>query len=303
MEQFKGNGFEISRVGLGCMRMSAPLPSNRKESIKTIHTALDAGINLFNIGDFYGFFGHNEKLLGEALQGRKREQAFISLKYGRFNPLFMKMDVGPKHVKEFIKKSLFNLKLDYVDLYQPARIDMGIPFEETIEPIKDLIKEGCVKHLGVSEVDEETLRKVHAIHPVALVESEISITNNEIENTIIPTAEELGIGIVGFGVFAFGKLLKNSDDSLIKVISAIALEKDASISQIVHAWILSESDNMIPLIGTRKSARLIDTIKCLDINFTVDDKECIRTAMKDSDIMGRNAPKLIVTNGKMRMIK
>jgi len=303
MERYKGNGFEISKLGLGCMRMSVPIPSNRKENIKTIHAALDEGINLINTGDFYGFFGHNEKLIGEALKGKKREQAFISLKYGRFNPLLMKMDVGPKHVKKFIKKSLFNLKLDYVDLYQPARIDMGIPFEESIEPIKELIKEGCVKHLGLSEVDEDTLKKVHAIHPVALVESEISITNNEIGNTIIPTAEELGIGIVGFGIFAFGKLLKNNNDPLVITLQTIAAEKDVSIAQIVHAWILKKSDNMIPLIGTRKANRLKDTIKCLNINFTDEDQDRIKIAIQNSSIMGRNAPKLIVTNGKMKMIK
>ncbi len=301
MEKFKGNGFEISRVGLGCMRMSAPLPSNRQQSIATIHGALDAGINLLNIGDFYGFFGHNEKLISEALQGYDREKAFISLKYGRFNPLFFKMDVGPKHIKENIKKSLFNLKLDYVDLYQPARIDMGIPFEETIYPIKELIKEGCIKHLGVSEVDEDTLRKIHKIHPVALVESEVSITNNEIDDTIIPTAEELGIGIVGFGILAFGKLFKKSNDPLVKIINAIAAKRDVSISQIAHAWVLRKSDNMIPLIGSRKIERLKDTMKCLDIHFTNEEQESIKIAMLDSDIMGRNAPKLTVTNGRMKM--
>ena len=303
MEKYKGNGFEVSRLGLGCMRMSMPIPSNRKENIKTIHAALDADINLLNIGDFYGFFGHNEKLIGEALQGKKREQAFISLKYARMNPFLMKMDVDPKNIKKFIKKSLFNLKLDYVDMYQPARIDIGIPPEEIIEPIKDLVKEGCVKHLGVSEVDEETLRKIHTIHPVALVESEISITNNEIENTIIPAAEELGIGIVGFGIFAFGKLLKNSNDPLVTTLQAIAVEKNVSIAQIAHAWILIKSDNMIPLIGTRKATRLKDTIKCLGINFTDKDQERIKIAMQNSSIMGRNAPKLIVSNGKMKMIR
>ncbi len=303
MVTFKGNGFEIARIGLGCMRMSMPMPliPKRQDSIGTIHAALDAGINLLNIGDFYGLNGHNEKLLAEALKGYKREQAFISLKYGRFNPLMKKMDVGPKNVKTFIKKSLMNLKLDYVDLYQPARVDMGIPFEDTIGAISDLINEGCVRFLGVSEVDQETLKKVHAIHPVALVESEVSITNNEIDDSIIPTAEELGIGIVGFGVLAFGKLFKNERDSLIEVVTAIASEKKVSISQIAHAWVLRKSDNMIPLIGSRKSERLKDSMGCLDVHFTEDDYKRIRTAMKTSKIIGRSMPRLVVTNGKMKM--
>lgn len=301
METFKGNGFEVSRLGLGCMRMSMPIPRQRKESIRTIHTALDAGVNLFNIGDFYGLWGHNEKLLAEALQGYKREQAFISLKYGRFNPLLKKMDVGPKNVKTFIKKSLHNLKLDYVDLYQPARVDMGIPFEDTIGAISELIDEGCVRFLGVSEVDQDTLKKVHAIHPVALVESDVSITNNEIDDDIIPLAEQLGIGIVGFGVLSFGKLFKNEDDSLIEVIKAIAGEKEVSISQIAHGWVLRKSDNMIPLIGSRKSERLKDTMGCLDVHFTEDEYRRIETAMKTSKIIGRHMPRLVVTNGKMKM--
>lgn len=303
MEKFKGIDFEISRVGLGCMRMSIPPALKRKESIATIQAALDAGINLLNIGDFYGLNGHNEKLIAEALNGYKREQAFISLKYGRFNPLFGKMDVGPKNVKKFIKKSLSNLKLDYVDLYQPARIDMGIPLEETIGAISDLINEGCVRYLGVSEVDRETLRKVHAVHPVALVESEVSIANNEIDDNIIPTAEELGIGIVGFGILTFGKLLKKEHDPLIEVVKKIASEKGVSISQIAHAWVLRKSDNMIPLIGTRKVERLKDSMGCLDIDLADDERKLITTAMKSSEIMGRTMAKLVVKNGKMKRVQ
>lgn len=303
MEKFKGIDFEIARVGLGCMRMSIPPALKRKESIATIQAALDAGINLLNIGDFYGLNGHNEKLIAEALNGYKREQAFISLKYGRFNPLFGKMDVGPKNVKKFIKKSLSNLKLDYVDLYQPARIDMGIPLEETIGAISDLINEGCVRYLGVSEVDRETLRKVHAVHPVALVESEVSIANNEIDDNIIPTAEELGIGIVGFGILTFGKLLKKEHDPLIEVVKKIASEKGVSISQIAHAWVLRKSDNMIPLIGTRKVERLKDSMGCLDIDLADDERKLITTAMKSSEIMGRTMAKLVVKNGKMKRVQ
>lgn len=299
MENFKGNGFEISRLGLGTMRMSVNPTTKRSESIKTIQTALDNGINLLNIGDFYGINGHNEKLIGEALKGRNRDDAFISLKYAKFNPVMGKMDVGPKNVKKYIKNSLTRLGLDYVDLYQPARIDIGIPLEDTIGAISDLIHEGCVRYLGVSEVEEDTLRKVHAIHPVALVESEVSITNNEIDFDIIPTAEELGIGIVGFGALAFGKLFKDENDSLNVTIREIANQRNVSISQIAHAWILNKSDNMIALIGSRKSDRLIDTMGCTNIIFTNEEYDKIKSAMEKSSIMGRSMKKLVVKNSKM----
>ncbi|MGD1822840.1 MAG: aldo/keto reductase [Pleomorphochaeta sp.] len=299
MENFKGKGFEISRLGLGTMRMSVNPATKRNESIKTIHTALDSGINLINIGDFYGINGHNEKLLGAALIGRKRDEAFISLKYAKFNPVMGKMDVGPKNVKKYIKNSLTRLGLDYVDLYQPARIDIGIPLEDTIGAISDLIEEGCVKYLGVSEVEDDILRKVHSIHPVALVESEVSIINNEIDNTIIPVAEELGIGIVGFGALAFGKLFKNENDPLNVAIREIAKKRNVSISQIAHAWVLNKSDNMIVLIGSRKSDRLIDSMGSKDIIFTNDEITKIKSAMHDSKIMGRSMPKLVVKNSKI----
>lgn len=303
MEKFKGNGFEISRLGLGCMRMSVPFPANRKESIETIRNALDAGINLLNTGDFYGLNGHNEKLIAEAIEGYPREEIFISLKYGRFNPLLRRMDVGPKNIRKHIENSLKNLNTDYVDLYQPARIDMGIPLEETIGAIADLIDDGYVRFLGLSEVDAEILKKAHDIHPVALVECEVSIANNEIDKDIIPTAEELGIGIVGFGVMGFGKFLKKEyeNDLLIKTVKEIAVEKGATVSQILYAWVLRKSDNIIPLIGTTKVEHLKNCMGCLNIDFTKEERTRILTAMRSSKIMGRVMPKLVVKNGKMIM--
>lgn len=300
MEKYNGNEFKIARIGLGCMRMSVLPTSKKNESIKTIQAAIDSGINLLDTGDFYGLNGHNEKLIAEALKGsNRREKAFISLKYGKMNPVLGKMDVGPQNVDKYIKKSLKRLGLDYVDLYQPARIDMGIPFEETVGAISRLIEQGYVKHLGVSEVDEDTLRKIHAIHPVALVESQVSIIDNDIENNIIPAAEKLGIGIVGFGALAFGKLFKNENDPLNVVIRELAQEKVASISQIAHAWILRKSDNMIPLIGSRKVERMKDTMGCLDVHFSNDEMKRITDAMSKSNLMGTAMPKLIVKNGKM----
>jgi len=299
MDNYKGNGFEIKRVGLGCMRMSVNPTSKKSESIKTIQAAIDAGVNLLDTGDFYGVNGHNEKLIRDALTGGRRDKAFISLKYGKINPVMGRMDVGPKNVEKYLKTSLKRLGVDYVDLYQPARVDMGIPFEETVGAIQRLIEQGYVRHLGLSEVDADTLRKIHAIHPVALVESQVSITDNSIDEDIIPLAEELGIGVVGFSALAFGKLFKHEDDPLNIVIRQLAKEKEASISQIAHAWVLRKSDNMIPLMGSRKTDRMLDSMGCLNIYFSEQEIKRIKDAMKKSHIMGVGMPKLVVKNGKM----
>lgn len=299
MDMYKGYGFEIKKIGLGTMRMSMNPVNNKKECIETIQTAIDSGVNLLNAGDFYGINGANEKLIRDALTNGRRDKAFISLKYGKFNPVMGRMDVGPKNVEKYIKTSLKRLNLDYVDLYQPARVDMGIPFEETIGAIKKLIDQGYVKHLGLSEVDGDTLRKIHAIHPVALVESQVSITDNSIDKDIIPIAEELGIGIVGFGALAFGKLFKDEDDPLNVVIREIAKKKQVSISQIAHAWVLRKSDNMIPLMGSRKVDRMLDSMGCLDVYFSDEEISLIHMAMEKSSIMGAGMQKLVVKNGKM----
>ena len=305
IDKYKNDSIEISKLGLGCMRMSVNLKSRRTESIATIHKALDSGINFINTGDFYGIAGHNEKLISEALKGYRREQAFISLKYGGVNLLrgFSHMDVGPKNIKKYITKSLKRLNLDYVDLYQPARIDKGIPIEETIGAISELVDAGYVKNIGLSEVDSDTLRKANDIHKISLVESEISILSNDIKTDLIPVAKELGIGVIAFGALGFGKLVRAKDDSLVKVLQVIANEKNATISQLAHAWLLTKGDNVIPLIGARKVVQLLDSMQCLNINFTPEDIVRIEEAMKTSEIMGRRMDNFIIENGKVVKIK
>ncbi len=301
-QQYENNGIKTFRLGLGCMRLSIRSELTRSENISIIHAALDSGIDHLNTGDFYGEDGHNELLVGEALKGYKREQAFVSLKYGTFgNPPMpsAKIDVGPKNVKKYLTNSLKRLDLDYVDLYQPARIDIGIPIEETIGAISDLIKSGYVKYLGVSEVDAPTLRKVHDVHPVSFIESEFSITNNDIEDEILPTTRELGIGVVAFGILTFGKFHSIKRDPLIEIVQKIAKEKKITISQLAHAWVLSKGDNIIPLMGARTLSQLQDSIQCLDVHLDDDDINRIESAKKDSKILGPTMPKLIIKNGEI----
>src|ERR1700749_1963954 len=195
------NGYApvLSKLGLGCMRMSSVWggPANdEKESIATIHAALDNGINFLNTGDFYGA-GHNELLVGKAIKGR-RDDAFISVKFGAifYNGQWIGLDLRPVAIKNFINYSLVRLGIDTIDLYQPCRMDNSVPVEDIIGTVADMIKEGKVRHLGVSEINADQLRKANDIHPVTALEIGYSLADRQIENELLPTAKELGIGVV-----------------------------------------------------------------------------------------------------------
>ncbi|WP_422091069.1 aldo/keto reductase [Tenacibaculum ovolyticum] len=295
------NGLELSRVGLGCMRLSMNRTGasiDRKQSITTIHKALDSGINLLNTGDFYGN-GDNEKLIADALKGYNRDRAFISLKYGTFSNMMKAgiIDVGPKNVKKYITTSLKRLNVDYVDLYQPARVDIGIPVEETIGAISDLVKEGLVRHIGLSEVDTDTLKKANTTHPISLVEMCYSIIDETIESELLKTVRELGIGLVAFGVLGLGKLFKSEGDILVKTIHEIASEKNISVSQVAHAWILTKGEDVIPLIGSKNVVQLEDSLASVNVALNSEDLHKIENAQKKSKIVGTAMPKMTINNG------
>ena len=280
--------------------MSMMPDQQRSESIATIHAALEAGINLLNTGDFYGQDGHNEILIGEALKGYDRDKAFISLKYGTFQNTFKgsnKVDVGPKNVKTYITTSLKRLGLDYVDLYQPARVDIGIPVEETIGAIAELVEAGYVRNIGLSETDAQTIRKVHATHPLSLVEFSYSVTDTNVEESILPTARELGIGVVAFGAMGFGKLSDAGDDPLLETLRDLAADKNVTLAQLLHGWLLAKGGDIIPLAGARTIAQLEDTLKSLDLQLTDQDLGQIEAARKQSDLVGRSMPNMVIKNG------
>ena len=182
----------LSRLGLGSMRIG-----DASEGINTIHAALDGGINFLNTADFYGN-GQSEMLIKEALKSHKREEVFISVKFGAMQGIDGRMygiDVRPEAVENYLRYTLSRLGTDYVDLYQPARINPHIPVEDTIGAISDLAKKGYVRNIGISEVDGETLRRANAIHPISLVEVRYSLADRHIEEDLLPTARELGIGV------------------------------------------------------------------------------------------------------------
>src|SRR5712672_801349 len=200
-------GPRVSALGLGCMGMSGVYgPAERSESMATIHAALDAGITLLDTGDFYGS-GHNERLIAEALRGRPRESVQISVKFGAFrDPAggFGLYDARPGAVKNFLAYSLRRLRTDYIDVYRPARLDPNVLIEETVGAIAEMVKAGYVRHIGLSEVGADTIRRAAAVHPISDLQIEYSLISRGPEAAILPTLRELGIGVTAYGVLSRG---------------------------------------------------------------------------------------------------
>jgi len=256
---------------------------------------MDSGVNFLNTADFYGS-GLSEMTIKEALKNRKREDVFISVKFGalmRANGSMYGMDVRPLAVESFLSYTLKRLGTDYVDLYQPARINPHIPVEDTIGAVANLVKKGYVRNVGISEVNGETLRKANAVHPISLVEVRYSLMDRQIEDDLLPTARELGIGIVAFGVLLSGLIGGSSTEEKLSVLSKrvsssslesiqnnisksdalqqIADEKGITLAQLAISWVLSQGDDILALVGSRTPSQIHDTVKALDIHLSEND--------------------------------
>jgi aryl-alcohol dehydrogenase-like predicted oxidoreductase len=300
----------VSALGLGCMGMSALYgEADRAESIATIHAALEAGVTLLDTGDFYGM-GHNELLIGEALRSAppaRREQALVSVKFGALRGPdgdWLGYDGRPEAVKNFAAYSLQRLGVDRIDIYRPARLDPNVPIEETVGAIAELVEQGYVRHIGLSEVGADTLRKAAATAPITDLQIEYALITRGIEKEILPTARELGIGITAYGVLSRGLIsghftadrqLAGNDfrahsprfqgDNLrhnlrlVDELRKIADRKDVSVAQIAIAWVLSRGEDIVPLVGARRRDRLAEALGALDVTLDAADLAAIEDAV------------------------
>jgi aryl-alcohol dehydrogenase-like predicted oxidoreductase len=306
------SGPEVSRLGLGLMGMSGIYgPADDAESIATINAALDAGITLLDTADFYGM-GHNEMLLRDALKGRVRESAFVQVKFGAHRDpkgAFLGHDARPAAVKTWLAYSLQRLGTDYVDLYQPARLDPAVPIEDTVGAIAELIQAGYVRHIGLSEMGAQTIRRAHAVHPITALQIEYSLMSRGIEAEVLPAVRELGIGVTAYGVLSRGLLDFSTARSigaadprsrfprfqgenlarnrtLAAELDKIAQELGATAAQIAFAWVLSRGTDIIPLIGAKSRPRLRGSLGALELTLTEADLARIEAAVPADLVAG-----------------
>jgi aryl-alcohol dehydrogenase-like predicted oxidoreductase len=316
--QLGASGPKVSAIGLGCMGMSGAYgPSDRAESIATIHAALDAGVTLIDTGDFYGM-GHNELLIAEALRGRRREQIFLSVKFGALRDAsgaWVGFDGRPQAVKTFLAYSLQRLGVDHIDIYRPARLDPTIPIEETIGAIADMVKAGYVRAIGLSEVGAETIRRAAAVHPICDLQIEYSLISRGVEDSILAACRELGVGITAYGVLSRGLIsgywrkdsgapgdfrahsprfqAGNVDQNLALVerLRKVAEAKGASVAQIAVAWVAAQGRDIVPVLGARRRDQLKETLSALDLSLSAVDLAALDEAAPKGAAAGeRYAP-------------
>jgi aryl-alcohol dehydrogenase-like predicted oxidoreductase len=312
--QLGAAGPRVSAVGLGCMGMSGLYgTADRSEAIATIHAALDAGINLLDTGDFYGM-GHNELLIADALADRNRDEALISVKFGAQrgpDGSWLGYDARPAAVKTACAYSLQRLRTEHIDVYRPARLDSNVPIEETVGAIAELVQAGYVRHIGLSEVGADTLRRAAAVHPISDLQIEYSLISRGIERAILPTARELDIAITAYGVLSRGLISGRyradaepqggdirgrmprfqgenlrHNLALVEALRAIADAKGATVAQIAFAWVLSRGSDIVPLIGARRTDQLEEALGGAELELTPEDLERIEQAVPSGAAAG-----------------
>jgi aryl-alcohol dehydrogenase-like predicted oxidoreductase len=310
-----GNGgLEVSALGLGCMGMSfgyTPIP-DKNEMISLIRKAVEKGVTFFDTAEVYGPFT-NEELVGEALEPFKGQVA-IATKFGFKAATVGKwsdLDSRPEHIRKVAEESLKRLKTEVIDLFYQHRVDLNVPIEDVAGAVKDLIQEGKVKHFGLSEAGAETIKKAHAIQPVAALQSEYSLWHRKPEEDIIPTLEELGIGFVPFSPlgkgFLTGKIDQNTqfdkgdfrntlprfqeenrkaNQAMVELLNTIATQKNATPAQVALAWLLAQKPWIIPIPGTTKLNRLEENLSALNVDLTPEDLQRISDAASHIAVYG-----------------
>jgi pyridoxine 4-dehydrogenase len=312
------HGPRVSAIGLGCMGMSGMYgPADRTTSIATIHAALDAGIDLLDTGDFYGM-GHNELLIAEAIRGRPREDYLLSVKFGaQRGPegAWLGYDASPPAVKTALAHSLTRLGVEHIDVYRPARLDPDVPIEETVGAIAELVQVGYVRHIGLSEVGPEAIRRAAATHPICDLQIEYSLISRGIEAAILPACRELGIAITAYGVLSRGLISghfapdrelaqgdfraraprfsganREHNLALVEKLAVIAAAKGASVAQVAIAWALARGEDIVALIGARTPERLQEALGALQLDLDAEDIAALDRAIPPGAAVGDRYP-------------
>jgi aryl-alcohol dehydrogenase-like predicted oxidoreductase len=316
------SNLEVSALGFGCMGMSFSYgpPKDKQEMISLLHAAVERGVTFFDTAEVYGPFA-NEELVGEAL-APFRKKVVIATKFGwEANPddggKWNALNSRPEHIKQAAEESLKRLKTDVIDLFYQHRVDLNVPIEDVAGAVKDLIQEGKVKHFGLSEAGAKTIRRAHAVQPVAALQSEYSLFWREPEETVMPTLEELGIGFVPFSPLGKGFLTgtidantkfestdfrnsvprftpenRKANQALVDLIRSFAEEKKLTPAQIALAWLLAKKPWIVPIPGTTKLARLEENLGAANVELTPDDVSALEEASSKIKLQGDRYPKL-----------
>jgi aryl-alcohol dehydrogenase-like predicted oxidoreductase len=291
-------------------------PADRTESLATVRAALDAGITLLDTGDFYGM-GHNELLLREALAGRRREDYLLSVKFGALRDPsggWGGYDARPEAIRNFVAYSLKRLGTDYIDVYRPARLDPQVPIEETIGAIADLVKAGFVRHIGLSEVSAQTIRRAVAVHPICDLQIEYSLLSRGIEASILPTCRELGLSITAYGVLGRGLIsgywspdrggatdfrshtprfqAENLAHNLkiVEALRAVAEELGLTVAQAAIAWVSAQGADIVPLVGARSTRRLAESLVAANIRLNDSEQQRLASIAPMGSVAGERYP-------------